>query len=385
MGGRVDVLLQGAVDTYPNPGQLLLGNTTLPPTVNTGLASGARPVVSPLWLTSQLLSDTQPLGDGVHFDYPARLQAVAQMTMTSSPLHTYYDPPFTIQSDGGSYSVPLYQMPLNTPRVPVYTNRQRATLQPVFDLGVPMPDPTLIPGGLVGASGTDAEAGIWCGNEYWEFWQLHPANPNAAVGSIARTGADLGYTWVCSQGGHITDITQISSANFHGGFYSGASVWGVLACGMSTLCGRLTAEDYWSGTISHALSLKIPLTLAGQLAPATRHDSFNFTNTPDAVANSYKLPQGAWFRLPVGFDTVGWAAAHHTQAAQNKVEMMCRAARDYGLIIDDSATVCQFDCEGTQSFGSPYNPWTANQAPNWGHVGIDLPWDQFQFLTPRVA
>jgi hypothetical protein len=129
----------------------------------------------------------------------------------------------------------------------------------------------------------------------------------------------------------------------------------------------------------------LPATAPSQNAPATRHDYFNFTASPDAVTDPFRIPEGSWFRLPANFDPVAWAAAHHGHASQQVVEMTTRACRDYGVVIVDSAGCLAFSAEATVAYGTPYHPYTAAQQPPWQHFGNDLPWDQFMQIAPRNA
>lgn len=347
-----------------------------------------RPTLSPQAIFQVPLSDTQPLAADQRL--AANLAAIASWRPTTSPVHVYYGTPYWTTSDGGPYAVPVWVVPEGTPRVKVWSNRNKLNLQAVLDGGVPLPDPALIPKGKIGAAGTDGSCVIISGNKLWEFWIFAAA----AAGSVA---ASKGYAWQCEQGGYIDDLTAYSAGFYRGGFYSGTSGWGVAACGATMLGGRLMAEDYWRGTIDHALVAALPLTgsLSGvypppaqwpeKLAPATRNDACNFTGTPDAVALPYRVPEGAWFRLPPGFDTVAWAAAHHSYASEAVVEMVCRALRDYGLMVNDSAGVIGFGCEGSSSFGTPYNPWAKADVPVWGSFGVDLPWAQLQQIAARTA
>jgi hypothetical protein len=303
-------------------------------------------------------------------------------TTTSTPVAVYYGAPYNTQTDDGAYSIPFYNMPANTPRHSVYVPTSfygHDSLQAAYDSHpCPIPDPTQISGGVIQPSGTDQSVLITCGNELWEFWGF-----SAATGG--SDAANAGYAWQCWQGGYVPDITIFN------GFYPSNNSWGVRAYGGSTIIGLLRGEDYYRGTINHCIELSLPATGNPNgtgpwlLAPATRDDAQNHTKASNGAEQPYTILEGAWFRLPSTFDTAAWAAAHHTSASQLVVEMVCRAIRDYGLVIGDSAGTLQFACEGKQSYGSPYSPYSAGQIPDWGNFGQDLPWSQLQQIATRNA
>lgn len=307
------------------------------------------------------------------------LAAQASWTTTTTP-RSRYGPPYNVTVEVGRYSSPIWTVPSDTPRVKVFSVKPRRNLQPILDLGVPVAQ------GVTAAGGTDGSLVIACDLERWEFYQWRAASPANAAN---------GYVWECSQGGYIQDVTAYSPSpagraelgTYRGGYYGANWGWGVSASGASLLGGRLMAEDFYWGSINHALALALPATAPSQvaLAPATRHDYFNMTASPDALVDPYRIPEGAWFRLPANFDPVSWARTHHGHASQQVVEMAARACRDYGVVIVDSASALSFAAEASLAYGTPYHPFTAAQQPPWGHFGCDLPWDQFVQIAPRAA
>jgi hypothetical protein len=353
----------------------------------------SRPTLPATSIERTALSDNQALYSGSapsgQTDFAPNLAATFNLPSTGSP-HGYYAKPYNTITASTSYTFPIYVMPENTPRQTIYLTdpSDHGNLQAYMNAHpCPLPDPTKISTGLIQPAGTDAEVAVLCGNELWEFWVFSSAGTNAI---------NAGYTWQCKDFGYIADITKSNgfyASNQYLSPYGNIYSMGVHAAGCCSLFGLLRAEDYLSGTINHALCLALPIT--GQrpqtgspidkLLPATRNDlSLGFDGT-DAQAGPYSIPEGSWFRLPAGFDTVAWAAANNSSSSQTVVEMVCRAIRDYGVMICDGSGVMQFWAEDTQTFGTPYNPYSTAQKPVWGNFGQDLPWSKMVQIAPRQA
>lgn len=323
-------------------------------------------------------------------DYVARLAFQAAMGQETRPVALPYSYPFNIGISTTDYSVCIYVMPSDWPLTKVWSNREKTGLQEVLDRGVPVPDPADLPDGNVAPSGTDGSIIIIQGDQLWELWQFQPGGPE-------------GYPWSCEQAGHMADHDQ------HPGWWAGSAAfggdqdgrvlgydWGVSASGQSYLGGILTAEDFFADVISHPLPLALPITGEGsstppRLLPATRYDQLNLTYAPDEVADAYRLPEGARFRLPPSFDIDGWVSTHAQPAADETgstapvLAKILRCLRDHGLIVVESAGIVGFSGEHEKVFGTRYHPYGADQRPQWGNFGQQLPWTALVQLEPPTT
>jgi len=302
------------------------------------------------------------------------------MTPETTPVSLGYTYPYNAGVQTTDYSLCIYRMPDDWPRTPVFTNREKPGLQEVLDAGVPIPNPADLPDGNIAPEGTDGALIILQGDELWEFWQFAPGGPS-------------GYEWSCEQAGHMTNYHEhpgwwAGSATFGGG--EGPRVegndWGVSACGMSYLGGILTGEDYYADAILHPLPLQLPITGEGSstpshILPATRYDETNFSDAPDEVADAYRLPEGARYRLPQSFDIEAWVSDRalpepsdegSTAEVLRKV-LVC--LRDYGLFVAESAGITAFAGEHEKVYGTPYHPFSAAEVPLWGNFAQQVPWD----------
>lgn len=358
--------------------------TPAPPTL--------RRLSHPFWTTP--LSASAPLAS-TSADYVSRLAYQATMGQNSTPVSMPYGAPYNTGISTTDYSIAVYVMPEDAPRVPVWARDTGKTgLQSQLDQGVPMPDPTKLPDGTVAPKGTDGAIIIICGDELWELWQVNPA----------EAGTDpAGYGWRCQQGGYMenyhTHPGWWSGSPFYGGGSNGRVSgydWGVSASGQSYLGGILTAEDFYADAIEHLLPLALPITGAGastpgMVLPATRYDQNNLTYASNEVADAYRLPEGARFRLPTSFDIEGWVSAHavassgQTGSTATVLRKILVCLRDYGLMIAESAGIVGFSGEHEKVYGTQYHPYTAAQKPQWGNFGQQLPWSSLvQVTAPTV-
>jgi hypothetical protein len=332
------------------------------------------------WLRTPL-ADDQPLAD-TSADMAKRLVAQTKIGPNTSPVkgQWYTGYPYNMTVDAGDFSVPRYTMPPGHPR-------RRC--------GWPAPA-----GGRCRRCSTRAcpcpsrrRSRRHARTQGLRRLHRHRAG-HPAVGLLAvpppRRATPAGYDWQCSAAGYHpaapgwtgwypatagTINPALGKADGYG--------WGTAACGVTAIGARLMAEDYARGTINHKLGVALMLTGPGKLNPATRFDANNTTMTTGPAADALRIPEGACFRLPAGFDTAAWAKAHHTQASETVVEMACRAIRDHGLVVMDTSGVIQFAAEGAKTFGTPYNPHPT--PPPWGNFGHDLPWDLMQQIEPPTA
>lgn len=343
-----------------------------------------RRLIHPFW-TTPLPADV-PLA-ATSQDYVARLTAQAGLTSTTSPVAFPYDVPFNVVVLSTDYSLCIYTMPEDWPRTPVWSRRSKEGLQEVLDRGVPVPDPADLPDGEIAPAGTDGATIILQGDELWELWQFAPGGPD-------------GFDWSCEQGGYMRNFGE------HPGWWAGSPAfgggtpprvlgddWGVSACGQSYLGGILTAEDFYSAAIEHPLPLALPITGGGlstptHVLPATRYDQLNFTYASDDEADRLRLPEGVRYRLPHPFDIEAWVeqrALSEPSAEGSTAEVLRKVLvclRDYGLFVAESSGVVGFTAEHEKVFGTPYHPFTAEQRPQWGNFGQQIPWSDLVQLEP---
>lgn len=379
-GGTTAVIAAGVAVTVTrrDPGPPGSAEPTTPPgTVEPGPAPQTdRRLLHPFW-TAPLPADV-PLA-ATSMDYVARLVFQSTMGPDTSPVALPYGYPYNIGISTADYSLCIYVMPDDWPRTKVHSIREKTGLQEILDAGVPVPDPTDLPDGDIAPLGTDGAIIIIQGDELWELWQFRPGGP-------------AGYDWACEQGGHMANHRA------HPGWWAGSAVfgggegprvagydWGVSACGQSYLGGILTAEDYYGEAITHPLPLSLPITGAGSstpshVLPATRYDQANLTLATDEVADPYRLPEGARFRLPPSFDIEGWVSAKaqdspsQTGCTADVLRKILVCLRDHGLFIAESAGIVGFSGEHEKVFGTPYHPYAAAERPQWGNFGLQLPW-----------
>lgn len=332
---------------------------------------------------------------------------------SQTPLTAFYDPPFNTQTSSATYSMPIYVMPVDYPRTKVWSDDQsKSGLQAVLDAGVPIPDPATVQGKRFWAVGTDSEAvilqkqasGAW---EMWEFWQASYRFDTAGIWTLpdgttatadyGRSLTPAGYPYRCHQAGHNADIQ-----NWPGWYYGATNGWGVVAVGSFGLAFRPTDDDWLAGVIRHPIGLATGATgpyASSALNPAPRSDVATTTFKTNATGSitpgsggtidANRVPEGARFRLPPGFDANAWAAAHNSSASNipasaKSVAMICTAIRDYGLFLYDTAGVLEFPVEDSRTAGTSWSPYATTQAA-WGNFGQDLPWQQFLLVAPTIG
>lgn len=365
---------------------------------------------------------TAPLAaDEPTVEYPSsglnlveRLTYQATMTTSSTPVTGTYAAPYNTATNGGSattstsaFALPWYRMPADTPRVPVWHVGQpvgsfKPNLQPVLDAGVPLPNPALLPDGTIPPSGSDGSVIITQGDELWELWKVMPRAEGLSLGYTIPDG----YDWICRQGGHMANRNAhpgIWAAGAGGGGRVAGWSWGVGASGHAKSGGLLTAHDYYADVIAHPLELALPLTGGSQatdpvepssLLSATRYDRLTFVpggTGAQPLAENYRIPEGAHFRLPTTFDIDSYiadlpvVAAGANGANPETLRKVLIAIRDYGLLVVDSSGVVTFSAEHPKTYGTPYNPYSAAQIPTWGNFGQQIPWASLVQLAPPTT
>lgn len=325
-------------------------------------------------------------------------------TPSSSGFKSGTAAPYQTITQGGkdqnpNYSAPTYTVDSSTALQKVYVQDNKTVtdragvsrdLRTLFDQGVPVPDPTLVPGGTLAADGTDGHIMIFqtytaadgvATARLYELWQFRP--------SYSAEQAN-GYNWRCVQGGYIDDV------RYHPGWWTGSDQdnvggnWGVSASGGSyanaTLTGRDWARFQAGLPLDHPLILQIifsggqPEDLAsGSFAggnfylPSCRYDRMDLSGTTNS--ESYRIPEGTRYRLDPSVWTdsaiATYASSNATTNGINgsdaaQLAWFMKGWRDYGLIAAETAGVMAIVAEHPKTFGTPYNPYST--APPWGNA-----------------
>jgi hypothetical protein len=218
-----------------------------------------------------------------------------------------------------SYSVPVYTVGRDQPRVPVTLDTSGpssvAELAQAFKRGVPIP-PRAKP-----AAGEDQHMVIWqpSTDTMWEFW--HAQNVNGV--------------WHARWGGKMTNVSS------NPGYFSNPPDWGATATSLPLLGGLIGVRELESGHVDHALAMAIPHAATGVVAfPAQRSDGNE--RSPGAI------PEGTRFRLDPRLDV----AALHVPPV---VRVLAVAAQRYGMIVRDQAgTVTLYGQDPTPLGYNPY-------------------------------
>lgn len=247
-----------------------------------------------------------------------------------------------------SYSVPVYDVSANQPRVPVVLDTfgsSSATLRASFAAGVP------IPAGAQPAAGSDKQLVVYqtSTNTMWEFWHLH----------------QVSGVWHADWGGTMPSVSQ--NPGYFGGAYR---LWGATATALPLIGGLITPAELQAGVIKHALAIAVPNTRAKVWAfPAQRTDGSN------SAANS--IPEGAQFRLDPSLNLASLNLPPVTL-------MLARAAQTYGIIVRDKSAVVTFYAQDpTPAGANPYpqlfgTPWPYNLLSSF-------PWSHLQLLRMTLS
>ncbi|MEA2426079.1 MAG: hypothetical protein QOH13_2489 [Thermoleophilaceae bacterium] len=244
-----------------------------------------------------------------------------------------------------SYSVPIYTVPADQPRVQVKIDWATAGYDEQFK-SVPVPP------GLIPAAGDDARVAIWqpATDTLWEFLQMH------------RDSRDNG-AW------HTTTAGRIEHVSSDDGLFEEhppADWYGAAATSLPTVPGLITPEELRRGRIEHVVSLAIPHPLHKWWwsRPAQRSDG-------DSI-DPADVPEGARFRLPPGLDI---AKLRLPRAAA----IIARAVQKYGLVVSDKSTVVHFYAQDPVNLGAdPYPVLFGGLRPD--EVLKAFPWGSLQAL-----
>jgi hypothetical protein len=217
------------------------------------------------------------------------------------------------------YSVPVYTVGANQPRVPVTLDTHGGSadlLARELRQGVPIP-PNAKP-----AEGTDQSMVVRqpSRNTLWEFWRARDDNG----------------VWHARWGGKMTDVSS------NPGYYADPSDWGGTATSLPLLGGLMRISELRARRIDHALALAIPRAAAAVFSfPAQRSDGVD--TSPAAI------PEGTRFRLDPRFDV-------NAMKLPTVTKIMALAAQRYGIIVRDQAGSVAFYAEDPGPTGS--NPYS---------------------------
>lgn len=246
-------------------------------------------------------------------------------------------------------STPLYRVSAAQPHSRVILDTTAApALQDAFN-SVP------IPADARPAAGGDGSLLIWqpATDTLWEFWRLY----RGAGGWHAVWGGRMQN--VSDSPGYYRDREQAP------GVFSERWFWGAPATSLSLAGGLITLRDLRHGRINHALQLAIPQPREGVWSfPAQRSDG----NLDSLGA----IPEGATFRLDPRLDLNALDLPPVTL-------MIARAAKRYGIIIDNVAGCVAFRAEDpTPSGTNPYPELFGHRTPR--QLLDQFPWAHLQVL-----
>jgi len=297
------------------------------------------------------LADDAPLLSGPADGGP-RLARQAAYGPTSSPKGWYaegYQSIFQV----GRYSVPIYTVAADAPRVPVrWVDPGTGAVRPdAWACGLnaalaAVPLPARTDGRALQADGTDGHLAVYqpATDTLWEFWDFADRGPAASPRFTAGYGGRIDHV-------HTAPATLPCQ-------------WGARATSLALTAGVVTMQDYLSGSINHALAVGVPVADAAVVGPATRTDGPSAAvpgnDARDAVS------EGSRYRLPAGYD----CAAHLPAGAPRLLQLVCGAARDYGLVVvDKTGGSVTLQAEDDRTVGTPYQ---SVQTSPWAGIG-----DQF--------
>jgi hypothetical protein len=236
------------------------------------------------------------------------------------------------------YSVPVYTVGADVPKVHVTLDTSKPALQRDFD-AVP------IPVGAHQSADTDALLVVYqpSTDTLWEFFH-------------ARLAAD---GWHARWGGKMTSVST------NQGYFP--APYGASASSLALLGGLMTIAELKAGQIDHALSMAVPNTAVGRFTwPAQRADG--------RTTKESAIPEGTRFRIDPAVDlsTLGLTPAGLTIA---------RAAQRYGIIVRDGANnVVLYGEDPTTTNENPYGQIFGGRYPN--AVLRNFPWNRLQVVAP---
>jgi hypothetical protein len=243
------------------------------------------------------------------------------------------------------YSVPIYEVPRDQPRVRVRNTRS-------YDAGLNAAWAAVpIPPGARTAAGDDKHMVIWqpSTDTMWEFWNMD------------RTAGG----WQAEWGGRMTHVSR------NPGWYPTFPGWGATASGLPLAAGVITVSELRAGRIEHPLAIAIPESLHNAWSlPAQRTDGYS--STPGITP----IPEGARFRLDPRLDLRKLKLPRITR-------MMAEAAQKYGIILRDKAGAVVFYMEDPVTM--PVDPYpTLLRGARLDQIARAFPWRYLQALPLRI-
>lgn len=244
------------------------------------------------------------------------------------------------------YSVPVYNVPADQPKVGVVLDTYKPALQADF-AQVPIPPNALA------SVGTDGHLVINqpSTDTMWEFWR-------------AYLGAD--GKWHARWGGKMSNVSS------NPGYFD--NPYGATATSLPLVGGLLTIEDQRQGVVDHAVAFAMPGPRDTYVWPAQRGDG-------DSSSTS-AIPEGTRFRLPADLDV-------DAMNLSPEATMITKAIQKYGLVLRDKAGSVVLYGEdpglfisGTVSAWNPYWAFFGTQTPD--AIMKQLPWGKMQAIDPSV-
>jgi hypothetical protein len=296
----------------------------------------------------------------------ARLAQQTRYNTGSQPVRGYFPPGYSVAINTNLDTPPVWHVPAAQPTVPVLLVDNSGQPRPAHwahDLqaqfnSVPVPLDQL----NIASQGTDAPTVIWqqSTDTMWEFWRFHVVSPGV-------------YT--AEYGARIQHVSTSSGVL--------PNQWGARATSLALAGGLLTMSDYLSGHIDHALAIAVPVITRKPLPPATRSDGPTANNPAHDARDA--IPEGARFRLPASFN-----CKTDLPTPTKLLEMICVAARDYGLVVVDRSDAVIMFAENPMTVGTEYqpvqsDPWApirSSQLVGPSGVMNDFPWSHLQQLAP---
>jgi hypothetical protein len=237
------------------------------------------------------------------------------------------------------YSVPVYTVPRNQPRVRVGSTRK-------FDAGLRSVWASVpIPAKARTSAGDDRHMVVWqpSTDTMWEFWNMRRT----------KSGG-----WQAEWGGRMRNVSRKP------GYFLTSPGWGATATGLPLVGGLITVRDLKAGRIDHPLAIAVVEAEPNVWSlPAQRTDGFKWTRGISAI------PEGTRFRLDPTLDIASLKLPRITR-------MMAEAAQKYGLIVRDKAGSVVFYMEDPitmarnpypQLLGKETQASIARAFP-WGHL-----------------
>lgn len=259
-----------------------------------------------------------------------------------------------VRTDGATimtteYSMPLYRVGPDQPRVRVELTRNAPALQEAFE-EVPLPDDPRP------ADGTDGGLLVYqrSSDTIWEFWRFR------------RTAGGYEADW----GGRMAEASRSP------GYFRRRTrplvekpFWGFTATSIGGAAGIMTLEELRRGRVDHVLYLTIPDARRGVCAhPATRTDG--------QVDDEDEIPEGARFRLDPALDVDALDAPSMTK-------IMARAAQRYGVVVANRGGAVGFAAEDPAQYGGdPYAELREGHSPY--AIAMAFPFERLQVPALRL-